>query len=61
MTFAECLEPNCVQPVAKTDQGHWMSAVDFDGVDVELWADTYICAAGHRYHLIDESKTVINV
>lgn len=61
MAFDECLEPNCTQPVTTTEGGHWVDAVDFDGCDVELWLENYMCAAGHRYHIVDEAKTRINV
>ena len=54
----ECLE--CGAP-ADTVDGHWADAVGF-GTGTEaterIWMDKIVCAAGHRYHLVDESKTV---
>lgn len=54
----ECLE--CGAP-ADTIEGHWADAVGF-GTGTEaterIWMDKIVCAAGHRYHLVDESKTV---
>jgi hypothetical protein len=35
-----------------------MAGVDFDGRDAEFWADMIQCAAGHRYELIDNERTV---
>jgi hypothetical protein len=51
----ECLE--CGAP-AEVDGGHMMAGVDFDGRDAEFWADMIQCAAGHRYELIDNERTV---
>lgn len=61
MDFSECLEPGCDQATSTTDGGHWVDGVDFDGVDVEFWLDKFMCAAGHRYHVVDESRTRIPV
>lgn len=60
--MSECLE--CGAP-ADTTEGHWMDAVGFGvevfgglGITERIWVDKIVCAAGHRYHLVDESKTV---
>ena len=54
----ECLE--CGAP-ADTVDGHWADAAGFGvgmGVTERIWLDKIVCAAGHRYELVDESKTV---
>lgn len=52
----ECLE--CGAPAEFTDGGHEMAGVDFDGRDALFWMDMVLCAAGHRYHLVNEERTV---
>ena len=51
----ECME--CGAP-ASVDGGHMLAGVDFDGRDAEFWVDRIICAAGHRYDLVDNTRTV---
>ena len=50
----ECLE--CGAPAESYDECCF-EAVDFDGRDCWLYADKIRCAAGHDYHLVDESRT----
>ncbi len=52
---SDCFE--CGAP-CEVQGGHWCDGVDFDGSDVRFWLANYLCAAGHRYHLVDEAKTV---
>ena len=54
-TMTECLE--CGAP-ADADGGHWMDAEGFGPGPERIWVDSITCAAGHRYDLVDESKTV---
>jgi hypothetical protein len=35
-----------------------MAGVDFDGRDALFWLDMIQCAAGHRYELVDDARTV---
>ena len=35
-----------------------MAGVDFDGRDALFWLDLIQCAAGHRYELVDDNRTV---
>jgi hypothetical protein len=35
-----------------------MNGVDFDGKEALFWVDRILCAAGHRYCLVDENRTV---
>jgi len=51
----ECLE--CGAP-ADSVGGHEAVGVDFDGRDALFWMDLVQCAAGHRYELIDNDRTV---
>jgi len=51
----ECLD--CSAP-AEVVGGHEAAGVDFDGSDVLFWLAAIQCAAGHRYELVDESRTV---
>jgi len=51
----ECLD--CGAP-ADSIGGHEMYGVDFDGRDALFWLDMVQCAAGHRYELIDNNRTV---
>lgn len=53
--MTECLE--CGAPAEEVG-GHEMTGVDFDGSDALFWFSTIQCAAGHRYELVDESRTV---
>lgn len=60
----ECLEPGCSAP-ADSVEGHWMEATGFGvgvfgglGVTERIWLDKFVCAAGHRYEVVDEPKTV---
>ena len=51
----ECLE--CSAP-ADSIGGHEMVGVDYDGTDALFWLDLIQCAAGHRYELVNEDRTV---
>ena len=51
----ECLD--CGAP-AEVTGGHEMVGVDFDGTDALFWLAMVQCAAGHRYELVDEERTV---
>jgi len=51
----ECLE--CGAP-SERQGGHYMDGVDFDGGDAQFWVWKILCAAGHRYCLVDEDRTV---
>ena len=53
--MTECLE--CGAP-AETNGGHQLTGVDFDGRDALFWVDKILCAAGHHYDLVDNTKTV---
>jgi hypothetical protein len=35
-----------------------MEGVDYDGRDAVFWLDMIQCAAGHRYELVDDARTV---
>ena len=62
MAFDECLENDCTQlAMTEIEGGHWADGVDFDGTEVEFWLDKWVCAVGHRYHIVDETKTRIRV
>ena len=62
MDLTECLEPGCNQLASQIESGgHWVDAADYDGADVELFLTKWMCTAGHRYHLVDESKTRITL
>ena len=52
--MTECLE--CGAP-AEIQESHQHDGVDFDGSDVVFWLDRILCAAGHTYCLVDESRT----
>jgi len=51
----ECLD--CSAP-AEVMGGHEATGVDFDGREALFWLDMIQCAAGHRYDLVDDSRTV---
>lgn len=51
----DCLE--CGAP-AEDVGGHEAVGVDFDGSDALFWLAAIQCAAGHRYELVDEDRTV---
>ena len=55
MTMTECLD--CGAP-ADSIGGHEAAGVDFDGRDALFWLDMIQCAAGHRYELVDDTRTV---
>lgn len=54
-TYGDCVE--CDAP-AETSGGHWADGVDFDGVPARFFLLKVLCAAGHRYCLVDEERTV---
>ena len=47
-----------VGPELRNIEKHMLAGVDFDGRDAEFWVDRIICAAGHRYDLVDNTRTV---
>ena len=51
----ECLE--CGAP-ASVVGGHEATGVDFDGTDAFFWVDMIQCAAGCRYELVNDERTV---
>jgi hypothetical protein len=51
----DCLD--CGAP-ADSVGGHEMVGVDYDGRDALFWLDMIQCAAGHRYELVDDTRTV---
>ena len=51
----DCLD--CGAP-ADSIGGHEQTGVDFDGTDALFWLDMIQCAAGHRYELVNEDRTV---
>ena len=53
--MTECLD--CGAP-AESIGGHEQAGVDFDGRDALFWLDLIQCAAGHRYELVDDTRTV---
>lgn len=53
--MTECLE--CGAP-AEVIGGHGATGVDFDGSDAFFWLDAIQCAAGHRYELVNDERTV---
>jgi len=53
--MTECLD--CSAP-AEVIGGHESLGVDFDGRDALFWLDMIQCAAGHRYELVDDTRTV---
>jgi hypothetical protein len=53
--MTECLD--CGAP-ADSIGGHEMAGVDYDGRDALFWLDMIQCAAGHRYELVDDNRTV---
>jgi len=55
MTETECLD--CGAP-AESIGGHEAAGVDFDGRDALFWLDMIQRAAGHRYELVDETRTI---
>ena len=52
--MTECLE--CGAP-AEAHGGHELAGVDYDGRDADFWVDRILCAAGHRYDLVDNTRT----
>jgi hypothetical protein len=53
--MTECLE--CSAP-AEPIGGHEAVGVDYDGRDALFWLDMIQCAAGHRYELVDDTRTI---
>lgn len=53
--MTECLE--CGAP-AEIISGCRADGVDFDGKEALFWLDLIVCAAGHKYHLVNEERTV---
>ena len=51
----ECLE--CSAP-ADSIGGHELMGVDYDGREALFWLDMIQCAAGHRYELVNDERTV---
>ena len=52
--------PNCLVcgVPAETLGGHEMTGVDFDGREALFWVWTIQCVMGHRYAVVDETRTV---
>lgn len=53
--MTECLI--CGAP-ADSAGGHWLVAEGFGPGTERIWIDKITCVVGHRYDLVDESKTV---